>query len=111
LTQAGRRGKNATMSMLGAVKNAVFGQAMRWMSDPRLSRVVGDPRVMNAAMKAVSLGGTVKAEMDKASRFAAGVFGLATQEEVTALRATIQTLEDTVAILESKAGPAGHSGS
>ena len=57
---------------------------------------------MNAAMKAMSLGGTVKAEIDKASRFAAGVFGLATQEEVTALRTTIQTLEDTVAILESK---------
>ena len=98
------------MSMLGAVKNAVFGQAMRLVSDPRVSRVVGDPRVMNAAMKAMSLGGTVKAEIDKASRFAAGVFGLATQEEVTALRATIQTLEDTVAILESKSGSPGRTG-
>jgi len=89
--------------MLGAVKNAVFGQAMKLMSDPRLCKVVSDPRVMNAAMKAMSLGGTVKAEIDKASRFAAGVFGLATQEEVTALRTTIQTLEDTVAVLESRA--------
>jgi hypothetical protein len=56
-------------------------------------------------MKAMNIGGSVKAEIDKASRFAAGVFGLATQEEVTALRSTIQTLEDTVAILESKAAP------
>ena len=81
------------------------------MSDPRLSKWSSDPRVMNAAMKAMSLGGTVKAEIDKASRFAAGIFGLATQEEVTALRTTIQTLEDTVAILESKTGPpAGRSG-
>ena len=91
--------------MLGAVKSVVFGQAMKWMNDPRVSRVVGDPRVMNAAMKAMSLGGTVKAEIDKAGRFAAGMLGLATQEEVTALRATIQTLEDTVAILESRSGP------
>ena len=97
--------ETVTMSMIGAVKNAVFGQAMRWMSDPRVSRVVGDPRVMNAAMKALNIGGTVKAELDKASRFAAGVFGLATQEEVTALRSTIQNLEDTVAILESKTAP------
>jgi hypothetical protein len=97
--------------MFGAVKSAVFGQAMRLMSDPRLSKVVSDPRVMNAAMKAISLGGTVKAELDKASRFAASVFGLATQEEVTALRTTIQTLEDTVAILESKSsGPSRASG-
>jgi hypothetical protein len=96
--------KTSAMSMLGAVKSVVFGQAMRWMNDPRVSKVVGDPRIMNAAMKAMSLGGTVKAEMDKASRFAAGVLGLATQEEVTALRATIQTLEDTVAVLGARAG-------
>lgn len=97
--------------MLGAVKSVVFGQAMKWMNDPRVSRVVGDPRVMNAAMKAMSLGGTVKAEIDKAGRLAAGIFGLATQDEVTALRTTIQTLEDTVAILESRSGgnPGGNS--
>jgi hypothetical protein len=94
------------MSMLGAVKDVVVGRAMRLMSDPRLSRVMGDPRVMNAAMRAVSLGGSVKAELDRASRFAAGLLGLATQEEVSALRSTIQTLEDTVAVLESKQPPA-----
>jgi hypothetical protein len=91
------------MSMLGAVKDVVVGRAMRLMSDPRLSRLMGDPRVMNAAMKAVSFGGSVKSELDRASRFAAGLFGLATQEEVSALRSTIQTLEDTVAVLEAKA--------
>ena len=91
------------MSMLGSVKNAFFGQAMRLMSDPRLSKVVSDPRVMNAAMKAMSLGGAVKTNMDKAGRLAAGVFGLATQEEVATLRHTIQTLEDTVASLEARA--------
>jgi hypothetical protein len=91
------------MSMLDAVKNAVVGQAMRWISDPRLSRVVADPRVMNAAMKAMSMGGTVKSELDKATRFAAGVFGFATQEEVIALRSTIQSLEETIATLEHRA--------
>jgi hypothetical protein len=96
------------MSMLGSFKDVVVGRAMRLMSDPRLSRVMGDPRVLNAAMKAVSLGGSVKSELDRASRFAAGLFGLATQEEVSALRSTIQTLEDTVAVLEARAGAAGH---
>jgi len=52
-------------------------------------------------MKAMSLGGAVKTNMDKAGRLAAGVFGLATQEEVANLRHTIQTLEDTVASLET----------
>ena len=99
------------MSMLGAVKNAVFGQAMRLMSDPPSVQGGVRPARMDAAMKAMSLGGTVKAELDKASRLAAGIFGLATQEEVTALRTTIQTLEDTVAVLESRASGASRTGS
>src|SRR5262245_2466701 len=99
------------MSMLGSVKDVVVGRAMRLMSDPRVSRVMGDPRVMNAAMKAVGFGGTIKAELDRASRFAAGLFGLATQEEVSALRSTIQSLEDNLAMMEAHAGgPQGGQG-
>jgi hypothetical protein len=92
------------MSMLDSVKDAVLGRAMRLMSDPRVSRVMGDPRVMNVAMKAVGLGGTIKAELDRASRFAAGLFGLATQEEVSALRSTVETLEDNLSTRDTKAG-------
>ena len=91
--------------MMDAVKDAVVGRALRLMNDPRVSRVMGDPRVMGVAMKAVGLGGTVKTEIDRASRFAAGLFGLATQEEVSALRSTVQRLEDHLAIMEAKAGP------
>ena len=89
--------------MFNTVKDAVMGQAMRLMGDPRLSNLMGNPKVINAAMKAMSLGGSVKSEVDKAARFAAGVFGFATQDEVTALRSTVQNLEDTVAILQSRA--------
>jgi cell division FtsZ-interacting protein ZapD len=91
------------MSMLDAVKDKVVGQAMRLMSDPRISRVMGDQRVMSAAMKAVGVGGSIKAELDRATRFAAGLLGFATQEEVSALRSTVQTLEDNLAVMESKA--------
>jgi hypothetical protein len=95
------------MSMLDGVKDRVVGQAMRLMSDPRISRMMGDQRVMNVAMKAVGVGGSIKAELDRATRFAAGLLGFATQEEVSALRSTIQTLEDNLAIMESKAGQNG----
>ncbi|HVT09615.1 MAG TPA: hypothetical protein VHO67_19275 [Polyangia bacterium] len=98
------------MSMFGAVKDRVVGQAMRLMSDPRLSRVMGDQRVMNVAMKAVGVGGSIKAELDRATRFAAGVLGFATQEEVSALRSTIQALEDNLAILESRTTAGGAPG-
>jgi len=89
--------------MLDAVKTRVVGQAMRLMSDPRVSRMLGDQRVMNVAMKAVGVGGSIKAELDRATRFAAGVLGFATQEEVSALRSTVQSLEDNLAIMESRA--------
>jgi hypothetical protein len=92
------------MSMFGSVKDRMVGQAMRLMSDPRISRVMGDQRVMNVAMKAVGIGGSIKAELDRATRFAAGVLGFATQEEVSALRSTVQALEDNLAILESRGG-------
>ena len=105
------------MSMLDAVKDKVVGQAMRLMSDPRISRVMGDQRVMSAAMKAVGVGGSIKAELDRATRFAAGLLGFPTQEEVSALRSTVQTLEDNLAVMESKAqslsahgGATTHSG-
>ena len=91
--------------MLDAVKDVVVGRAMRLMSDPRVSRVMGDPRIMNVAMKAVGLGSTVKAELDRATRFAAGLFGLATQEEVSELRSTVQGLEDNLTAIEAKARP------
>jgi hypothetical protein len=95
------------MSMLDAVKDKVVGQAMRFMSDPRISRMMGDQRVMNVAMKAVGVGGSIKAELDRATRFAAGLLGFATQEEVSALRSTIQSLEDNLAIMESRSGHTG----
>ena len=89
--------------MLDGVKDKMVGQAMRLMSDPRISRMMGDQRVMNVAMKAVGVGGSIKAELDRATRFAAGLLGFATQEEVSALRSTIQALEDNLAIMESRA--------
>jgi hypothetical protein len=93
-----------------SVKDALVGQAMKLAGNPRVTKLVSDPRIMNAAMKAMSLGGAVKTNMDKAGRLAAGVFGLATQEEVANLRQTIQTLEDTVASLETRSPPVSPPG-
>jgi hypothetical protein len=100
---------NRRMSMLASLKDVVVGRAVRLMSDPRLTKVASSPRVMNAAMKALSLGGSLKSELGKATRIAAGVFGIATEEEVATLRSTIQNLEDTVATLEARATTASPS--
>jgi len=90
------------MAVLKSIKEIVVGQAMKLAGSPRVSKLVSDPRLMNAAMKAMSVGGAVKTNLDKAGRLAAGTFGLATHEEVTTLRTTIQQLEDQLAVLASK---------
>jgi hypothetical protein len=97
------------MSLFASLKDTVMGQAMKVAANPRVTKLVSDPRVMNAAMKAVSLGGSIKSGMDKAGAVAAGAFGLATQQEVASLRSTIQTLEDQLATLEAKAQAAGRA--
>ena len=90
------------MSLFNSFKDVVVGQAMKIAASPRVSKLATDPRLMNAAMKAMNLGSTVKTNMDKAGRLAAGAFGLVTQDEVRDLRSTIQTLEDQMASLEAK---------
>jgi len=91
------------MPVLKSIKDVVVGQAFKLAGSPRVSKIVSDPRLMNAAMKAMTVGGAVKTNLDKAGRLAAGAFGLATHEEVANLRTTIQQLEDQVASLESRA--------
>jgi hypothetical protein len=100
------RGTTNAMAFFSTLKDAAVGQAMKFASSPRVTKLVSDPRLMNAAMKAVSFGGAVKANIDKAARLAAGAFGIATQEEISSLRSTIQTLEDQVAALESRTSAA-----
>ena len=90
------------MSIFNSIKDTVVGQAIKLASSPKVTKLVSDPRLMNAAMKAMSIGGSLKGGADKAGRMAAGMFGLVTQDEVASLRSTIQSLEDHVATLEAR---------
>jgi hypothetical protein len=91
------------MAVFKSIKDVVVGQAFKLAGSPKVSKLVSDPRLMNAAMKAMSVGGAVKSNLDKAGRLAAGAFGLATHDEVVTLRTTIQQLEDQIITLENKA--------
>jgi hypothetical protein len=99
------------MSVISSLKDVVVGQAVKLAASPKLTKLATDPRLMNVAMKAMTVGGAVKSNADRAGRFAAGVFGLATQEDVAGLRTTIQNLEDTVASLEAERAAAAATAS
>jgi hypothetical protein len=101
--------QETTMSMFGSLKDVMVERAMKLASDPRLTKLATNPRVMGTAMKALSFTGSVKTEVSKATRLAAGLFGIATEEELASLRSTVQTLEDTVATLEAQAARANRA--
>lgn len=90
------------MPFFQSLKDIVVGQTLKLAGNPRVSKMVSDPRLMNAAMKAMNMGMVVKSNMDKAGRAAAGAFGLATADEITQLRSTISQLEEQIATLENK---------
>ena len=93
---------SVAMSFINSLRDKVVGQAMKFASSPTVTKLATDPRLMNAAMKAMNLGSTVKTNLDRAGKMAAGTFGWATHDEVASLRSTIQTLEDQLASLEAK---------
>jgi len=94
------------MSIFNSVKDMVIGQAMKVASDPRVTGIVTNPKVMETAMKAMQVGGTVKEKIDEAGRIASSALGFASQQEITSMRNTIQNLEDQISILESRAAAA-----
>src|SRR5215212_3832132 len=101
-TSVGRVKSPVAMSFMNSLREKVVGQAMKIASSPRVSKLATDPRLMNAAMKAMNLGSSVKTNLDRAGKLAAGTFGWATHDEVASLRSTIQVLEDQLASLEAK---------
>jgi len=95
------------MPVIKSIKDVVVGQAMRLAAAPACAKFASDPRLMNVAMKGPQPGRHAQVRNGPSWRtWLAGVLGLATQQEVANLRATIQQLEDTVSTLEAKTAAA-----
>jgi hypothetical protein len=88
--------------MLGKLRDAAMSRGMRVISNPRVMKVMADPRVMKVVMQAFQLQGKVAAQVQRKTKAVAKACGLATREEVHALRSTIRSLEGTVGALEQK---------
>ncbi|MEZ4410995.1 MAG: hypothetical protein R3A52_31625 [Polyangiales bacterium] len=75
------------------VKKTLMKQAMK---------LAENPKVMEAAMRAISLRGQVASQVEGASRAVARSLNLATRDEVKELRRTIRRLEDELARRDAK---------
>lgn len=82
------------------LKKSLMKQGLKLMSDPRVGKLLQDPRVMNALMQAMAVPGKVQSFTSEQLEKLAKSMSLATEDEVNDLKRTVRRLEDEVARLE-----------
>jgi len=89
---------------MSAIKRSLMNQGMKWMSDPRVMRLMQDERVMKAVMAAMSMPGKAQTFARERVEGIAKAMALATEGEVKDLRRTVRKLEEDLARLKSEKG-------
>ncbi len=81
-------------------KKTLMKRGMELMTDPRLSKVMQDERVMKGLIAAMQIPGKVEGfTAEQKDRFAKAM-GLPTEQEISDLRRAIRRLEEDVARLK-----------
>ncbi len=75
------------------IKSFLKDRGMKLMSDPNVSKLIQDERVMKVAMQAFQLRGKVQEQIDQNVGAAAKALGLVTKDEVRELKRTLRKLE------------------
>lgn len=90
-----------------SLKQMMMERGMKLMSDPRVMKLMSNPKVMNVVMKGFQLRGRAQASVDEKLRALAKTFKLATREEVSELKQTIRTLEQSLQKVQTQVGQNG----
>ncbi len=84
------------------LKDKLVSEGLKLASNPQVAKVMQDPRFMGLVMSAMAVPGRVSTFTSEQKEQFAKSMGLATVEEVRALRRAVESLEDTLARLEAK---------
>ena len=87
---------------MASLKKTLLKQGMKLISDPRVTKLMQDERVMKAVMTAMSMPGKVQSFTNEQLQNVAKAMALATEDEVNDLKRTVRRLEDEIARLEKK---------
>jgi hypothetical protein len=85
-----------------SLKKTLLKQGMKWMSDPRIVKLMQDERVMKAVMAAMSMPAKAQEFAKEHVETIAKAMALATEDEVRDLRRTVRRLEDEVDRMKSE---------
>ncbi len=88
--------------MFDKIKQEAMRRGIMLMSNPKVMKMMADPRVMNAISQGFAIKGRIQSEIEGRLRVLAQTLNLATKEDVDALRQTISRMEDSVTVLERK---------
>ena len=90
--------------MLEKLKQEAMRQGMKLLSNPKVMKMMADPRLMNAISQGFAIKGRIQSELETRLRVVAGALNLATREDVESLRSTIDQMQQSVSHLERKLG-------
>jgi HAMP domain-containing protein len=85
-----------------SLKQKVMERGMKLMSDPRVTKVLSNPKLMNVVMKGFQLRGQAQAAVDTQLKAIARRLRLATRDEVGELKQTIRVLEQSLRQVQSE---------
>jgi polyhydroxyalkanoate synthesis regulator phasin len=80
--------------MMKHFKKMALTQAMKLMSNPKFTKFISDPRVMNAIAKGFEVQGQVRSQVEGTLKSLADNLNLATKDEVSTLRRKLGKVED-----------------
>ena len=86
---------------MSELKSKLVSEGLRVLGDPRVTRIVQDPRFMAAMMTAMGMPSRARGLAKEAVGAVARTMELATTTEVRDLRRTVRALEEQVAQLRS----------
>jgi hypothetical protein len=90
--------------MLEKLKQEAMRQGMKLVTNPRVMKVMADPRFMNAVSTGFALKGRIQEGIDERIRAIAARLNLATRDEIEELKRDLSHVENTVTDLERKVG-------
>jgi len=85
--------------MFEKLREQAMGLGTKLMSNPKLMKLVADPRLLGAVSRGFALKGRIQSDVEGRLRGIARALNLATKDEVESLRRTLSHMEDSVSDL------------
>jgi hypothetical protein len=88
--------------MIEKLKQEAMRQGMKLLSNPKVMKVMADPRFMNAIGQGFALRGRIQMTVEEKLRSFASMLNLVTRDEIEEIKRDLTHVENTVNDLENK---------